>query len=39
MKGDWVSQMALMVKSLPANAGEGEMLVRSLGQDDERGAH
>ena len=30
----WASQVALMVKNLPANAGDVEMRVQSLGQED-----
>ena len=31
---EWVSQMALVVKNPPANAGDEEMQVRSLGWED-----
>ena len=31
---EWVSQMALVVKNPPANAGDKEMQVRSLGWED-----
>ena len=30
----WASQVALVVKNLPANAGDVEMCVQSLGQED-----
>ena len=33
----WVSQVALVVKNLPANAGDQEKHIRSLGQEDPLG--
>ena len=31
---DWASQVSRVVKTLPANAGDAEMCVQSLGQKD-----
>ena len=32
--GTWVSQVVLVVKNVPTNAGDTEMLVQTLGRED-----